>query len=339
MSFTTGNTSVDAIGQMHLEGNIIPHTWFENIKFDSGKPDLVGIIILSEIIYWYRPVYTKDEPTGQFTGVKKRFKADLLQRSYESFSEQFGITKRQASDAIIRLEKIGLIQRHFRTITANNTKLSNVLFIELKHDNVIAMTFQRDTYNIQTSHLPRQNEVPITVKRQTNTEITTEITTKKNYDDDNKQVRDADAQKSVFEFYEQNGFGVLAPFTAEKIGAWIDDLNEEMVTHAMKLALENNALNWKYVETILRNWSNKKLKSLSDVEAEQKRFEASRNQKQQKKNFAPKSEVVPDWFHKRNEPKKQEAEAIEQEKAEYLEARRKRILEALGQEGEEVVQN
>ena len=151
MSFTTGNATVDAIGQLHMEGNILPHVWFDNIKFDSGKPDLVGIVILSEIIYWYRPVYLKDELTGQFNGVKKRFKADLLQRSYESFSEQFGITKRQARDAICRLEDNGFIQRHFRTIEANNTKLSNVLFIELKHDNVIAMTFQRNTYDVQTS--------------------------------------------------------------------------------------------------------------------------------------------------------------------------------------------
>jgi len=217
MNFTTGNTSVDAIGQLHLEGNILPHTWYESIKFDNGKPDLVGILILSEIVYWYRPVYVKDESTGQFKGVKKRFKADLLQRSYDSFSEQFGISKRQATDAVIRLEKLGFIQRHFRTIEANNTKLSNVLFVELKHENVIAMTFKRDTYHIQTGDLSRSNVTPITVERETNTEITTEITTKISNDDDNKQVRVANPQKSVFEFYEQNGFGVLAPFTAEKI--------------------------------------------------------------------------------------------------------------------------
>ena len=178
--FTTGNQTVDAIGQMHLEGNIIPHQWFEYMRFDNGKPDLTAIIILSEIVYWYRPVYQKDEISGQLLGIKKRFKADMLQRSYESFSEQFGVTKRQAKDAIVRLEKLNFIKRHFRTIEANSTKLSNVLFVELLHENVIAMTFKRHRGDITTSEVTHSNVTPLTVKRQTNTEITTEITTNKN---------------------------------------------------------------------------------------------------------------------------------------------------------------
>lgn len=330
MNFTTGNTTVDAIGQLHMEGNILPHVWFDHIKFDNGKPDLVGIVILSEIIYWYRPFHVKDEVTGQFISVKKRFKADLLQRHYDSFAEQFGISKRQAREAIIRLEDAGLVKRHFRTIDANNTKLNNVLFIELKHENVIAMTFKRHTYDIQTSHLSHRNVTPMTLERQTNTEITTEITTKKYIDDDNKQGLLGNPQKSVFEFYEQNGFGLLAPFTAEKIGAWIDDLNEEMVIHAMKLAVENNALTWRYVETILKNWSIKKFKSLSDVEADQLRFEAGRSQKQQPRKNTASKEVVPDWFYKRNE----QSDIQPKPQGEDVEARRKRILQALGEDEE-----
>ena len=174
----------------------------------------------------------------------------------------------------------------------------------------------------------------MTFKRQTNTEITTKITTEINNIDDDKQVRVANPQKSVFDFYEQNGFGLLAPFTAEKIGAWVDDLNEEMVIHAMKLAVDNNALNWRYVETILKNWSNRKFKSLADVEADRLRFEAGRNQKQQRKSTAPK-EVVPEWFHKRNE----QVATLSDKSAGDLEARRRRILEQLGQDNEVVSQS
>lgn len=192
----TGNETVDAIGQLHLEGNIIPHKWFDNIRFENGKPDLTSIIILSEIIYWYRPAYEKDEKSGQLLGAKKRFKSDLLQRSYDSFSDQFGITKRQAKDAVFRLERLGFIKRHFRTIEANNTKLGNVLFIELLHENVIAMTFQCVTSDIKTSEVLHLNVTPITVERQTNTEITTETTTNKKINS-RKQAFDDDSQEMV----------------------------------------------------------------------------------------------------------------------------------------------
>jgi len=99
----------------------------------------------------------------------------------------------------------------------------------------------------------------------------------------------------------------------------------------MKLAVENNALRWNYVETILRNWANKKFKSLADVEADRLRFEAARNQKSQKKNSPPK-EVIPDWLYKQKaeQSRTQQAETKTKESSENFEARRKRILEALG---------
>lgn len=177
---TTGNATVDAIGQVHFEGNVIPHQWFTKITFENGKSDLIGIMILSEIVYWYRPVYVKHEASGQLKQVKKRFKADLLQRSYDSFAEQFGITKRQATDAIKRLEAANLVKRHFRNIQANNTTLANVLFIELLHSNVINLTFGSDTSHVRTWEVSHSNVTPLTSECKTYTEITTEITTKKN---------------------------------------------------------------------------------------------------------------------------------------------------------------
>lgn len=129
--FTTGNNTVDLMGQMHLEGNVIPHMWYENFRLDSGKPDLNAIIILAEIVYWYRPSYEKDEVTGRLINIKKKFKSDLLQLSYDRFAEQFSFSKKQVKEAMDRLENRGIIKRDFRTINANRTRLSNVLFIDL----------------------------------------------------------------------------------------------------------------------------------------------------------------------------------------------------------------
>lgn len=94
MKLTTGNMIVDSIGKINIIGNIIPHTWYKSIHRESGKPYLNAIIILSDIVYWYRPIELRDEHSGEIIGYKKKFKGDLLQRSYQQLSTMFGISKR-----------------------------------------------------------------------------------------------------------------------------------------------------------------------------------------------------------------------------------------------------
>ncbi|MGF9965354.1 DnaD domain-containing protein [Bacillus rhizoplanae] len=76
-------------------------------------------------------------------------------------------------------------------------------------------------------------------------------------------------------FYEQN-FGFITPFIAEGIHAWVDDLNAELVVKAMEIALEKNTRNMSYVNTILRDWHLKGLKTVADVEVADKAFRAKR---------------------------------------------------------------
>lgn len=52
--------------------------WFSRITFDNGRPDTNAILILSDIVYWYRPTVIRDERTGMVTGYRKKLKADLL---------------------------------------------------------------------------------------------------------------------------------------------------------------------------------------------------------------------------------------------------------------------
>lgn len=187
-SISTGNQAVDLIGAVNLQGNIIPHTWYSHIRTESGMVDITGVIILSEIVYWYRPRIIRDEETGAIIGYQKRFKSDLLQRSYDSFAKQFGFTKRQVSDAIKRLENNGLVKRVFRNITVNGISMSNVLFIDVNPiriaeitnslpTDVGGITEKRDTPYEKTGEGVRKNVTPPTEIRETYTEITTETTT------------------------------------------------------------------------------------------------------------------------------------------------------------------
>ena len=185
-------SSVLEMGKIHFQGNIIPNSWYRSIIFPGRKrkkkPDLSAIIILAEICYWYRPRVVKDESTGEVLRYEKRFKADKLQRSYQSFADQFGITKRQATEAIHRLVSLGAVTIELRVIQSHGVNLSNVLFIEPVPEvihklstattltnsaptltDVIPITLERDT-------LPRLDVIPITLERGTYTEITTETT-------------------------------------------------------------------------------------------------------------------------------------------------------------------
>src|SRR3990167_9930684 len=122
-------TTLESTSSLNFTGNIIPHAWYNRITFKDGSVDLIGIIILSDIVYWYRLVEIRDERTGQLICYKRKFKADMLQRGYESFAKQFGLSKRQVQDAIKRLEDAGLIIKELRTVHVGFTKLSNVLFL------------------------------------------------------------------------------------------------------------------------------------------------------------------------------------------------------------------
>ena len=99
--YQTGNDTVDRLSRIRFTGNVIPPAWYRTILRDTGKPYLIAIVILSDIVYWYRAAEVRDEGSGQLLGYRKRFKADLLQRSYQQIAEQFGITKRDAANAVL----------------------------------------------------------------------------------------------------------------------------------------------------------------------------------------------------------------------------------------------
>lgn len=145
--YSTGNAIVDENAKLNISGNVIPQMWYRTIVRESGKPNLTAIIILADIVYWYKPTELRDESSGQVVAVKKKFKADLLQRSYQQISEQFGISKKEATNAIIFLEKLGVVKRVFRTVNINGLVVNNVLYLELIVQKLRQLTYSQDSHN------------------------------------------------------------------------------------------------------------------------------------------------------------------------------------------------
>jgi hypothetical protein len=114
MIIQDSNSCFDGTG---IEGNFIPSNWFSKITFDNGKPDLNAIFILSEIFE-----VSTCEP---------------FISSYEYFSLNFMISKRQVKQAIDRLILMDLVHRSFKTVCGQ----SNVMYLKLNIDAVNEITF------------------------------------------------------------------------------------------------------------------------------------------------------------------------------------------------------
>ncbi|HDL6532581.1 TPA: replication protein [Yersinia enterocolitica] len=187
MSITTPTPTVTAIGSINISGNVIPANWWRHVVLPSGKPDSTAIMLLSDIVYWYRPVDVRDENSGVLVGQRKRFHGDKLQRSYQAFADQFGFSKRETTDALKRLRGAGLINLELRTVqTQTGVTLSNVLFVEPVAERIAEITTHVEAEQVLRSDVTpptlkrntplRSDVTPPTLKSETYTEITTETT-------------------------------------------------------------------------------------------------------------------------------------------------------------------
>ncbi|WP_420974852.1 DnaD domain-containing protein [Bacillus thuringiensis] len=86
----------------------------------------------------------------------------------------------------------------------------------------------------------------------------------------NKQNTNIQSSSSIFSFYENN-FGILNSFIAESISQWVNDTSEELVQAAMERALKQQK-KWNYAEGILKQWVNKNIRTLADVNAAEREF-------------------------------------------------------------------
>ena len=143
MHYSTGNKTVDAIGGLHFHGNIVPHTWYQHIKYTNKrgeKTDHLACLILAEIVYWYRPTEDSDTTTGHLIGYRKKFAEDKLQKTPEAFAELFGCTPKVARESLALLEKLDLIDIELKPVKTAFGVIPRAMFIGLNAERVSAIT-------------------------------------------------------------------------------------------------------------------------------------------------------------------------------------------------------
>lgn len=234
----TDSPVVNEITQINFSGNIIPISWFKHVKFKNNKPDLLGIMILSEIIYWYRAREERDESTGQIKGYKKKFEADMLQRSYQSFADQFGVSKKQVQEAIYRLRDNGFIVVELRNIvTETKQTLANVTFLAPVPQAIYEITYPSPFQKGDVS-LSKGRRVPL--EGETYTENTTENTTDINnilFFEPTETKTEDDSKERILSFWNSLRIIVhrqITPEISKAIDKALKKWDEETITEAIR---------------------------------------------------------------------------------------------------------
>jgi DnaD/phage-associated family protein len=305
----SGCQVVDQIGELEIVGNIVPHLWYKNITFSSGKAHFVAIALLADIVYWYRPTMIRDD-SGMIKGARTKFKGDMLQKSYQAFADTYGFTKRQVKDAIDFLVDHHLLVREFRTISSSSIILNNVMYVQPIVENVKRVMNERCNVSELVSICP-----PVTPERTTSSpskeglshqgkgapeveEGTYTESTSKNPSENNEQQQQS-AGECPLTFFKDNEFGRLGSYIQEKIKTWCESLSESLVVEAMKRAVEQGKHYWSYVDAILVKWEQLNVRDVKDARAKELQimFEKVYKRNVQSGGRKPvRTEKLPEWF-------------------------------------------
>ena len=171
------------LGQINFQGNIIPASWKDHIRY-KNRPDLNAMFLLSEIVYWYRPILTRDDQGNEVW--LKKYKADFLQKGYRQLESATGLSEKQIREALERLELLGLLKRHTRTIESyvkdsdEIRRIPNILFIEIfphRIEEITNSSLKKEVRSLPTgNHTFPHGEPYLSPQVTTYTETTTKNT-------------------------------------------------------------------------------------------------------------------------------------------------------------------
>ncbi|WMT19174.1 DnaD domain-containing protein [Parageobacillus toebii] len=273
-------------------------------------PSLAAAIGLNESIVLQQLHYWLERSTNVHEG------HTWVYNTYEEWKEQFPFWSESTIRRIItKLEKQELIiTGNFNRSKIDKTKWYRINYEKLARLQDEQSTAQPDTSTVQNEQTTDEIDSPSVQNEQSICSNWTddllnlnrpipEITTENTTDINKEVVVDTPVRESMnpFLFFEQNGFGVIGSYIGEKISNWIADTSEELVLEAMKIAVENGVKTWKYVESILRDWSEKGYRTVEQIRAAQMAFKEQQAKKRNgsgsvKQRRPVRTEMIPDWL-------------------------------------------
>lgn len=138
-------------------------------------------------------------------------------------------------------------------------------------------------------------------------------------------------QINPYDFYQENSFGVLAPYVSQEMTHFINDFyqghGEEAVIASMKIALDRNRKSWGFVKSILNEWLDNNLKDMDKIRAyEKKKLQDMQNRSYKPYNNNQPKEMTPEWLKNEKQAHDKKEDDMTPEE---LEAYRKQVKEEL----------
>lgn len=82
-----------------------------------------------------------------------------------------------------------------------------------------------------------------------------------------KNSIDNNSSSNIFEYYEEQ-IGILSPRQYEILNSYNKDIPEELIKIAINKTSDSGANNFRYMESILKEWKQKGYKSIGDIKSE-----------------------------------------------------------------------
>jgi len=223
----------------------------------ATKVGLLESIFLVQLHYW-------------LTKSKHRYEGKVwVYNTLEDWHEQFPFVSVMTIRRLVKkLEKDQLIfTAHF-----NRSKMDRTKWYTINYDAIEALMDDVNNSSEQMEQIDGDERTEEAFNLHTPIPETT--TEKEEEEEECARKKNSHTPKeNPYTFFEQNGFGTIGGYIAEKINYWCEDLSEELVVEAMKLAVEYGAKRWSYVESILRYWYDKGYETVSDIRAARKAYQ------------------------------------------------------------------
>lgn len=108
-----------------------------------------------------------------------------------------------------------------------------------------------------------------------------------------KQVVVADSEISKVINFFKNNFSDLNQHIRQDLTNWVEDIGSELVIEALKKSIEAEK-NYNYAKGIMKNWKRSDIKTLKDVEEEDKAY-VNKKQSKYGEQSDLKGETLPEW--------------------------------------------
>ncbi|XJS09709.1 helix-turn-helix domain-containing protein [Aerococcaceae bacterium WGS1372] len=186
------------------------------------------------------------------------------------FANLYHVSKETVSRWISKLEKKGYIST--KVVYFENSRQIDKRYIYISDIPIDKRTNRSQENNQEGMDENIKNPIEEKVKENITRINNTRINNSTSSDDDLEiQNMDRDKYKKVYNFYENN-FGLIKASVVDDLKDYLDIFKDpDMLIHAMKKAIDNNAT-FGYAKSIMQRWLNSKLMTLTDVKADELAF-------------------------------------------------------------------